>query len=310
MQLEDLPEEILDLICQYTGMYNFNLSKTCTLFARVANKYNLSSEEYKISLFGEGNLGLICRYNLLLEDKFIEQAVINKQLHVLAWAISKGISLKDMAYIAAREGQMKVLKWLRKNNCLLDETVCANAALNGHLNVLIWARKNYCFWGERVCANAALNGHLDVLIWAKGNYCLWDEKVCANAALNGHLDVLIWARNNNCPWDETVCSNAALNGHLDVLIWARNNNCSWDERVCSNAALNGHLDVLIWARNNNCPWDEMLFLHVTQKSTELIDWLKNNNYPWDWNSFILSKLTIFIEEVLLTVDSLSNLSVL
>jgi hypothetical protein len=158
--------------------------------------------------------------------------------------------------IAARQGNLAVLKYLRSIQCPWNHWTCAYAAENGHLDVIKWCRQNGCDWYGNTCAFAAKNGHLDVIQWCRQNGCDWDDHTCANAAENGHLDVIKWCHQNGCPWDRRTCANAAKNGHLDVIKWCRENGCYWDENTCANAAENGHLDVIQWCRQKGCEWYE------------------------------------------------------
>ena len=45
------------------------------------------------------------------------------------------------------------------------------AAVNGHLEVLQWLRANGCPWNANTCAWAARNGHLELMNWARVNGC-------------------------------------------------------------------------------------------------------------------------------------------
>lgn len=53
--------------------------------------------------------------------------------------------------MAAREGYLKVLQWLRKHACPWDETTCKEAAVHGKLATLRWAYKNGCPCDMRDC---------------------------------------------------------------------------------------------------------------------------------------------------------------
>ena len=193
---------------------------------------------------------------------------------------------KRLFFIAARDGNLKVLKWGQdagyKLKFVLGQNAIANAALNGHLEVVIYLRKLRIRWNAKTCENAATNGHLNVVKWARANGCLWDEWTCSNAAANGHLNVLQWANLNQCPWDKGTCTRAAVNGHLNVLKWARANGCPWDEWTCTNAAMNGHLNVLKWARANKFPWDECTCNRAaTHGHLNLLKWARANGCPWN-----------------------------
>jgi hypothetical protein len=181
--------------------------------------------------------------------------------HLAVWSRDNGLPMTAFTYtawykVAAENGRLEVLQWLRAMESPWDLGTCAYAAHHGHLDVLQWVRANNCPWGEGTCAYAAENGHLAVLQWARANGCPWDENTCGFAAMNGHLAVLQWSRANGCPWDTATCAFAALNGHLAILQWARTNGCPWDTSTCAYAAMRGSLEVLKWARVNGCPWDE------------------------------------------------------
>ena len=100
---------------------------------------------------------------------------------------------------------------------VVPKSTCMYAAREGNLEVLQWARRNGCPWDEQTCAAAAKGGHLELLQWAHQNGCPWNEGTCTEAAEEGHLELLQWARQNGCPWDEKTCHYAALGGHLEGL---------------------------------------------------------------------------------------------
>ena len=154
----------------------------------------------------------------------------------------------SLCTLAAGEGQLEILKWLREYDFPWDAGTCTNAALRGHLEVLQWARANGCPWDEMTVAWAAGRGHLEVLQWARADGCPWNTYTCMFAAEGGHLEVLQWARANGCPWDEMTCYRAAWGGHLDVLQWARANACPWDEDTCNYAAYYGPRGAAVGAR--------------------------------------------------------------
>ncbi len=172
----------------------------------------------------------------------------------LAWAVDNlnvkqlPIKLRDRAcIIAAQEGALEALKWLRANDYPWSRMTCAMAARGGHLDVLRWAHENGCNWNAWTCAYAAKGGHLKILQWARENGCFWDEQTCAEAAKGGHLGVLQWAHAQGCPWNNRTCANAAEGGHLEMLQWARENGCSWFKKSCLRGANNGgHVMVAAW----------------------------------------------------------------
>ncbi len=134
-----------------------------------------------------------------------------------------------------------------------SEKACMLAAKNGHLEVLKYLRSAGCPWDKWVCNYAAKHGHLEVIKYAMSAGCPCDIWTCSYAAKHGHLEVLKYVRSSGYPCDVCVCIDAARNGHLEVLKYARKSGCPWDSRVCAYAARNGHLEILRWAVDNDCP---------------------------------------------------------
>ena len=121
---------------------------------------------------------------------------------------------------AAKQGCLSTLRSLhRRGRAELTVGLCASAAKGGQLKVLQWLRENECPWEEDTCRAATKGGHLEVLKWARANGCPWDEETCAWAAENGHLEVLKWAHANGAPLTHFTREKAVANGHREVVQW-------------------------------------------------------------------------------------------
>ena len=77
---------------------------------------------------------------------------------------------------AAWYGKLEVLKWGQESGyelhtVLFDMHVIGMAAKNGHLEVVRYLRKLGSPWNHWTCSNAAGNGHLKVLTWVRANGC-------------------------------------------------------------------------------------------------------------------------------------------
>jgi hypothetical protein len=234
--LEDIPSELfIQHILPYVGdhqycfvaavNHNFHTAYV-TAFPKKVTRFNVSTIEH-------AKIG----YDEIMDSFYC----ITLSQHILC-------------KVAAREGNLTVLKYLHSLGCLWDSDTCANAAKNGHLDIVKWCRQNGCRWNIWICCYAAENGHLDVIKWCRQNGCPWDSFTCSNAAKNGHLDVVKWCHENGCRWYSNTCSEAAENGHLDVIKWCHENGCPWDAKTCHNAAGNGRIDILKWCRQNGCEW--------------------------------------------------------
>ena len=65
------------------------------------------------------------------------------------------------------------------------------AAQNGHLEVLQWLRANGCPWDTDTCYHAVDQGHVEVLRWVRANGFEWDAETRDRAAAElGYTDDL------------------------------------------------------------------------------------------------------------------------
>src|SRR5690606_20276123 len=100
--------------------------------------------------------------------------------------------------IAAKYGNLDTIKWLHKNNYILQPNTWINASKYGYLNILKWAHNNDYEFDKDVVVNAL---HPKILKWLYsigfraiemskiiyGTYILWD------------IDTMDWLYQNNCP---------------------------------------------------------------------------------------------------------------
>jgi len=135
--------------------------------------------------------------------------------------------------------------WVERGG-VFDERMCFAAATGGQLRVLKWLRGQNCSWDSMTCSGAAMNGHLELLQWARGEGCKWNSDTCYEAARGGHMEVLKWAINNGCPYHEEDFEEIS---DPDFHEWFGEYKDSgpWGWFTCMVAASNGHLDVLKWA---------------------------------------------------------------
>jgi len=146
MLLEELPEEILDLIAQYTGIYNYNLRETSPTFNRISSKYNTPREKYINALIKEGNLDLIQKHNFIFTTKHVKKTIKYGQLPILIWAFEKGLKLTvDLTYTAAEYDQLEILIWLRRNGCPCNATTWCVAMNADTLRIFFYAVDNGWF---------------------------------------------------------------------------------------------------------------------------------------------------------------------
>lgn len=108
--------------------------------------------------------------------------------------------------IAAMNRNLTMVTYLREQhnpnrNCDWDADVAYYAAKNGDIDMLIYAHENGCKWSTNTTATAASYGSLACLEYAHKHGCPWDENTCSSAAEADNLDCLKYAHENGCPWD-------------------------------------------------------------------------------------------------------------
>ncbi|ETP33004.1 hypothetical protein F442_18402, partial [Phytophthora nicotianae P10297] len=181
----------------------------------------------------------------------LEEAAKNGDLAMVKWLCEvRGEQSSYASVLAASEGHLGVLKWLRGN--VFNPTPSASmddAAANGHLEVLKWMQTNSGYATTAAMNKAAGNGHFAVVKWLHQNR----KEGCTTAAMdlaaaNGHLEIVQWlhgVRREGCT--KAAIDEAATNGYLSVvqlLHQSRKEGCT--TRAMDGAASNGYLSVVQW----------------------------------------------------------------
>jgi hypothetical protein len=110
--------------------------------------------------------------------------------------------LKENSYAihneAAKRGDLKCLRWLKRNSYSCDANPPAIAARSGHLKVLKWLHKNaYPIIWSRVASEAAEHGHLSILKWIKELGIQFTPDVYTSAEKGGHRAIITWLETYN-----------------------------------------------------------------------------------------------------------------
>jgi hypothetical protein len=152
-------------------------------------------------------------------------------VEVLKWCKDHGYKWnKWIGISAASQNNFELLKWCinyYRDPCPLDVMICSCVAENGNLKMLKWVRKKGCPWDEYTCIEAARYDHIKLLKWAHQNGCRWNEEVCNCMIRNGRFGVLKWVRKRGCPWNSHKCLNLLKDYYneqlpYNVLLWLNN----------------------------------------------------------------------------------------
>jgi hypothetical protein len=160
-------------------------------------------------------------------------------------------------YRVAGTNILELLKWAREEKkCDLEEWTMRMAARNGNLEMLKYRVANDCPMDEWTCAYAAQSGHLECLKYlhevAKAP---WEWTTAPGAALNGHLHILEYlVERKFYNYNTNACWNAAWKGHLDCLKYLHETaKAPWDSYAVQYAHKYNRLECLQYLLDNDCP---------------------------------------------------------
>jgi len=135
----------------------------------------------------------------------------------------------DIMIVAAKCGNIDIVKWLTSKNIIDRRYSCTEAAAKGgNLEVLKHVREQGSQWSKKVCILAAKNGHLDMIQWARLQKCPWNPSKMFPAAVScrtNQLDLYEWLWQQGCPFDaEDNFSIASKYGNYQFFLFAESKN--------------------------------------------------------------------------------------
>ncbi len=117
----------------------------------------------------------------------------------------------ECARAALEHGHLHVLRWLvqRHARIPLGEQACALAAQNGHVRVLCWLRRQRAPCDVTAALGACYHAHVPVLEYLHSIGAPFDADLCSTAALYGrHWHVLRWLRAHGMLCNEDIMQQA------------------------------------------------------------------------------------------------------
>lgn len=224
---------ILPLVWDYVGEGRYLQVAVCKSIAQsYATRFGpFTSRELSVTAAEDGCLGL------------------------LMWADSIGcVSDKYVFLGACKRKRMNILEHFRRGSASDVGTQGFEvAAREGHLEIVRWLREHDFPWNQDVTRAAAASGRLEILQFLFANGCPWHNDLCADACRGGHLNVLRWLHNRGLPLTTETCSCAALSGNLEMVQFLRAHGCPWNRETVRCARIRGHHDLAQWALENGCP---------------------------------------------------------
>ncbi|GFH53311.1 hypothetical protein CTEN210_09787 [Chaetoceros tenuissimus] len=219
-----------------------------------------------------------------------------KAMEVLQWLHSQGFPwYADTCTVAAKEGNLEALKYLKSNNCPWNQE-CMKKTLqscNVRVEVLEFLFQNDCPIGNSDLCSIAMNDTdhdraLKILKLLREFSVPWSGQTCKAAAKAGNFTALQWAVSMGCPWDRQGCAEyAAEHGDIEVLKWMKSQGCEWDEDIGAGAAKKGHLETLKWLKSDGCPCNnEDTFANAIQSGNiTMVEYCVNNDPSSDYSFY-------------------------
>ena len=130
--------------------------------------------------------------------------------------------------VAAKQGNMEMLKYCVAKKCPIDYDAYLFAAENGRLEVIKYLHEEVkAPWGSWTAVGAAKNGHLHILEYLfERKFDKYDHWACQWAAEKGHLDCLKYLHETaKAPWDSDAVRYAHKNNHTECVQYLLDNDC-------------------------------------------------------------------------------------
>jgi len=216
----DLPNDILNIIFNLLPKtFQYMLSLTCKKH-RLFKMININS--FDIAKDGELKFLKQCKN---INTKTWKAAIKNGHIHILEWLdINFSIKKKNSSFCsyAAKNNQLKSLKWLVSSNFHMDLGTCIQTVNNENIEILEYI---YPFFAPRyhVCSIAAVNGRISVLeFFYKNNYPI--HKSCMEwAIMNGCLDIIKFLTTIGFDIDINIYHLAVENRRENIIQWFKDN---------------------------------------------------------------------------------------
>jgi hypothetical protein len=182
---------------------------------------------------------------------------------------------------AAKSGNLDVLEWLLMNNCWYHTGISIMAAKFGHTNVLNWCKKNKYKISECIGIEATIVGRLNTFIWSYDHGWSWciRPQIIFNMIKYERLNIIQWMIYNKFSSElvYTMTNIAAELGKTNVIEWFIKNKFHISRiRLSFEAVKGGHLDVLKLLKQHNLLDIDTVYAFEA-KTNDIIEWLNEIN---------------------------------
>jgi hypothetical protein len=167
---------------------------------------------------------------------------------------------KNFCFKVAQTNKLELLKWVREEKkCEWDEYTIDVAARHGNMEILKYCMANECPVDVEACMWAAARGHLECLKYLREEVKVpWEWDTAALAAENGYLHILEYlVERKYDKFTTRACEYAAMQGHLDCLKFLHEvAKAPWDSDAVRYAHEHNQQECVRYLLDNDCPLPE------------------------------------------------------
>lgn len=269
MNIDSFDYYLLEYIFSFSDSYElYILFETCKYFRKLfnyssllrkqpkpefylRNKKNLSwAESHMDFKLVENVFKLALRYGDMEVVKYIyktikprldergyySETIYNEDYLMFHWLYKKGFYLDENAFNAAAEiGDIKLLKFLEKNDCEYSENALVFAVKGGDMDCVKYLVNKGFFWDSTLyylaCDNIEILKYLISLSFNDLSRPWINSSVFKRAIEIGNVKVCKLLKKHNCPYDLTSSYLAFEKGNITVLNWLIKNNYPVDQTI-------------------------------------------------------------------------------
>ncbi len=126
-------------------------------------------------------------------------AISNNHIDIIKWLYHSKFINDSLINYAAFCGHLQIVKWFWHYfgpDCNI--LICENAATNGDIKIIKWLRRKGCPWNHSTSETAAFYGHLELLEWLYINKCPLRLQIILNIAfMRLHDHIIKWVQDSN-----------------------------------------------------------------------------------------------------------------
>lgn len=225
---------------------------------------------------------------------------VTKNIKLLKWAKThENFKYSSrVAKFATRNNNIKILRYLKQNECKFDWESVYEAVQNENYIILKWLLKNKIKIIDFVFFTAAGVGNLKILkyLHKKMRKRIYPEDTLNYALKNNNMNVVKWLFKVGCVMGENVFDYAAMSGSVEVVkcifdLCVNDLSLPWFTTNTFNSAVeSGSMDLVIFLYENNCPWDVNTTYEAAQyiidyDKPEILHFLVENGCPIERNLY-------------------------